>query len=89
MTPEEKEMLERALNLAEENNKMLRGMRRSMRVGTILRVVYWIIIIGLAFGSFYFLQPYLNQLGEVYTGFKDNVDSVHNFISPNEGSATQ
>jgi len=60
MTPEERAKLDRALHLAEENNKLLLSLRRTNRVAIGMRVLYWVIIIGLTFGAFYFVQPYLN-----------------------------
>ena len=60
MTPEETAKLDRALTLAEENNKILRGLRRSDRASTVIHITYWVIIIALSFGAFYFIQPYIN-----------------------------
>lgn len=68
MSPEERELLNKSVALAEENNKMLHSMRRSMRMGNIARGVYWIFIIGSAVGAFYLLQPYIDQLKDVYSG---------------------
>ena len=62
MTPEEHAKLERALALAEENNKILLGLRRSGRIAIGMRVLYWGVIIALSFGAFYFIQPYMNFL---------------------------
>lgn len=46
---------------------MLRGMRRSMRIGMIFKVVYWLIVIGLAVGTYYFIQPFFDQvIGSYY-----------------------
>jgi hypothetical protein len=53
MEPEEREMLKKTLELAQENNKMLHRIRRGMFWGRIMRVVYWIIIIGVAIGVYY------------------------------------
>ncbi|MFA6076846.1 MAG: hypothetical protein WC735_02100 [Candidatus Paceibacterota bacterium] len=68
MSPEERELLNRSVALAEENNKMLHSMRRSMRLASITRAIYWIFIIGSAVGAFYLLQPYVDQLKDVYGG---------------------
>ena len=57
MSPEERELLEKSVALAEENNGMLRAMRRSQRMATIFRVIYWALIIASAIGALYFLQP--------------------------------
>jgi hypothetical protein len=62
MTPEEKSLLQRSLKLAEENNDILRSMRRSGRIGTAMHVLYWAIIIITSFGAYYFIQPYLSLL---------------------------
>jgi len=62
MTPEEKSLLERTYKLAEENNEILRTLRRSNRYALIARVAYWGVIILLSFGAFYFIQPYITSL---------------------------
>lgn len=66
MSPEERELLNKSVTLAEENNKILRSMRRSQRWGSVARAIYWIFIIGSAVGAFYLLQPYIDQLKDVY-----------------------
>lgn len=62
MTPEEKELLKRTLALAEENNDMLRSMRRSMRIQRFMSIVYWVFIIGSAVGAYYLIQPYIEAI---------------------------
>ena len=59
MTPEEKSLLERTHALAEENNAILRKLRRNSRWSAIFKICYWLIIIGLGLGAYYALQPYL------------------------------
>ena len=80
MTPEERELLTQSIKLAEENNKMLRGLRRSNRVSIFFRVIYWVIIIGTAFGAYYAIQPkvqpYLDVIIRSYGGMKETVDSI-------------
>jgi hypothetical protein len=71
MSPEERELLNRSIALAEENNKILRSMKRSQQWASVMRAVYWIFIIGSAFGAYYFLQPYIDQLKDVYSGASD------------------
>jgi hypothetical protein len=62
MTPEERSLLERTAALTEENNAILRKMRRSSRWQLAFQIFYWVLIIGLTFGAFYFIQPYINSL---------------------------
>jgi len=62
MTPEERSMLINTAALVEENNKLLKSMRRSARWQSTFQIIYWVLIIGLTFGAFYFIQPYINSL---------------------------
>jgi len=75
MSPEERELLEKSVSLAEENNSMLHSMRRSMRIASIMRLIYWALIIGSAVGAYYFIQPYLEQLISIYGGASDVLKS--------------
>ena len=74
MTPEERSLLERTYKIAEENNAILKSIRRSARVGTAMRVLYWAVIIVTGFGAYYFIQPYLTMLlgmaGQTQTGIE-------------------
>lgn len=78
MTPEERELLNRVVKTVEDNNEILHAMRRSQRLGTIVRVVYWVVIIGASLGAFWLIQPYLNMIsggtttaGNVIDQYKD------------------
>ncbi len=62
MTPEERQLLERVATLTERNYKMLRRLHSSMVWGRVLQIAYWVIIIGLAFGAYYVIQPYISPL---------------------------
>jgi hypothetical protein len=86
MSPEERELLNRALELEEDNNKILHSMRRSQRISNIFRVVYWVFIIGSAVGAYYFIQPYVDQIMGLYGGAKNNLDSVGELLKNIKGS---
>ncbi|MDD5721264.1 MAG: hypothetical protein PHT16_02345 [Candidatus Pacebacteria bacterium] len=81
MDPESKKLLEDTLVLAQENNKMLHSVMRSMRLARIMRIIYWVIIIGSALGAYYFIQPYIDQLIGVYSGAKSDLDNVGSFLN--------
>ncbi|KKU67996.1 MAG: hypothetical protein UX89_C0009G0030 [Parcubacteria group bacterium GW2011_GWA2_47_16] len=76
MTPEEKILLERAVHLGEENNKILRGIRRTNRLGFAWKIVYWAIIIGVSYGAYVYIQPYIDILMQEYAKIKGTVNSV-------------
>jgi len=76
MTPEERELLKRSVELAEENNDILRSMRRSMRFARIMSIMYWVVIVGSAVGAYYLIQPYVESIAGVYGGAKESLDGV-------------
>ena len=76
MDPESKELLQNTFELAEENNKMLRHIRRSQKIASFVRIVYWLVIVGIGVGAFYFLEPYLNQAQKF---IKDSGATINQF----------
>ncbi len=76
MTPEEKELLQRAVELSEENNEILRSMNRSMKIARIMSIVYWVFIIGSAVGAFYLIQPYIDGVINAYGNASTNINSI-------------
>ena len=75
MSEEEKELLKRSVDLAEENNSMLRSIRRSMRLARFMSILYWVFIIGSAVGAYYLIQPYIDSITGAYGGAKDSFGS--------------
>lgn len=80
MEPEEKEMLKKTLELSQENNKMLRSIKRSMFWGRITRIAYWIIIIGAAIGIYYYIEPYIDTAINAYGGVKGTLKNFSDTI---------
>ena len=76
MEPESKKLLEQTYKLAEENNTMLKKIRHAQKIASFVRSVYWVIVIGLGIGAFYFVQPYFESLTSF---FQDTSDSISNF----------
>lgn len=70
MTPDEQRQLKEALELSRANNILLRKMWRAVQWGRAIKGLYWIVIIGIAIGSFYFLQPYIDTLESLYGGLQ-------------------
>ncbi len=62
MEPEEREMLQRLLKLSEQNNRILRSMKRSVTIGRLMHMVYWIIIIAITVISYYYMRPYIETI---------------------------
>jgi hypothetical protein len=80
MDPELKELLQTTLNTVEENNRMLRRMRRAQKVASFMRFLYWILIIGIAVGAFYFLQPYVDSIMKFIKETGVTFDTIKNVL---------
>lgn len=62
MTPEERDLLFKTHELAQENNTMLRSLRNAQRWDRVIKYGYWFIIIAASFGAYYVIQPYLQAV---------------------------
>ena len=80
MSPEEKELLNRSVRLAEDNNKMLHSMKRSQHWSNIMNALYWVLIIGAAIGGYVLVQPYIEQVKSLYNGAKSELNNISNAI---------
>ncbi len=67
MDPEVKKMIEESLTLNRESNTILKGIRSAQRRAEIMKIIYWVIILGITFGAYYFVQPYIESLMGYYS----------------------
>lgn len=84
MQPEEKEMLKKTLELAQENNKMLHSIRRGMMWGRVIRILYWVVIIGAAIGIYYYISPYIDSAISAYGNVKGDLKSFTDLFKLNK-----
>lgn len=66
MNPEDRLLLQRALKLSEENNEILRSMRRKFRWAFIWGIVKIVIIVVPLVIGFLYLEPYFGSIGETF-----------------------
>ena len=76
MDPEVKNLLEENLKISKENNVMLLKIRSVQRWAQITRIFYWVLIIAITIGAFYFIKPYLGNLLNIYTGGVSGISNV-------------
>jgi hypothetical protein len=78
MDPESKKLLEEIFELSRENNKMLRKVRGVQKFQAFWSILKILVIVGVAFGSFYYLEPYLEKAMTFFnqiSGMKQSLDS--------------
>ncbi|MFP4539665.1 MAG: hypothetical protein ACLFNN_01860 [Candidatus Paceibacterota bacterium] len=61
------ESLADVYELVRENNKMLRQMRDAQRRAGLFKILYWLIIVGVAVVAYLYIEPYLDDLESLYT----------------------
>jgi len=81
MNPNEKDLLEKTYELSQENNKILRGIRSSNRWSTFFHIFYWVIIIGVSIGAFYYIQPYMDKAVGIYKSVQGDLNSVKSVVN--------
>jgi hypothetical protein len=69
--------LQKILQQSEENYAVLKKLQRAERMRTIFRVLYWLIVVLIALGSYYVIQPYINSVKDL-TGSIPGVSSFFN-----------
>jgi len=87
MNLEEKELLEETLKYSKENNKMLKKLWRDIKYKRFISFIYWLVIIGLTLGAYYYVQPIIQNLGmgagditkNIETGFQ-NIQKINQLI---------
>ena len=78
MDEEERELLEKTAESTEECLKILKKIQRGRRFEMITRILYWLIIVGLAVGTYYYIQPYINNLLSIYKNINTNIKKIEN-----------
>ncbi len=63
--------------LIKENTEILTKIRRQLMIGFWMRILWYVILIGLPFALyFYVLEPYFELLGSSYQQFSDGIAEV-------------
>lgn len=81
MEEEIKILLRKNLELTKENNRLLKKLRRATIISGLLRLVWWVVILGIpVFLYYYVLQPYLGELSAAYQNVQDGVGSMQDVV---------
>jgi len=80
MNPQDRDLLQKTYDLAKENNHILHGIRRSNRLSSVMRIIYWVAIIGISVGAFYYLQPYIDSVMKAYKGIQTGISNVNSLV---------
>ncbi len=76
-----KKEVEKLKAITADTNRIVHGMRRSQRWHTFVTVLWWAIILGLTGASYYFIQPYINQVTQAYGNAQSLQTQAQDFLS--------
>jgi len=62
MDENDRDLLEKTHELAEDNNRMLKKLYSAYRWSRNTKIAYWAVIVLLTFGAYYFIKPYIDFL---------------------------
>jgi len=77
MDPEVKELLRRNAKLSEDNNALLHKMHRGAVVSRWFRLLYWAAIVIVAIVGYYYAEPYLQKVIDLYNAAQQEIQSVN------------
>jgi len=83
MDPELKtleEKIDKIGKMSEDTNRIVHGMRNSARLGRLAKFVWWLAVLVLSAAVYYFyLQPYLLQLQQIYSQFQGGATQAQSY----------
>jgi uncharacterized membrane protein YukC len=79
MDDELRTLIEETHEIAKDNQKRIKKIHRIQRRGILGRILYKVIIIGIAIGAFYFMRPYYNRLVEGYNQTVERIDTIQGY----------
>ncbi len=86
---DDKEMMQQMFEMTRDNNRMLHAMRRNAFFGGLMRLAFWVVLIGGPIVFYYaYAQPYVDQILSAYSGIKGDVQSIKDVTNqiPNLGN---
>lgn len=81
MDPELKALVKENLELTRETHDLVKKMHSAQKWGRFFRILYWVILIGISVGAFYFLQGPLMQLIDTYQGLLGGIEKAQQGIN--------
>lgn len=71
------EKLDEMYRLTRENHEILRSMRRQQTFATILRVLYWLVVLGALGSTYYFIKPVIDTFSSGQVQAQNTITSFN------------
>lgn len=73
----------------DENHAMLVSVQRRARLAILFSGLKWVVILGITFGSFFYIQPYLEQAFSAYSSLGSLTDTFAGTKNATSSEANQ
>ena len=73
--------IDEIMDMVDENRILLKKIERRLRWGQWIRIIYWIIIVGIGVLGYYAAAPYLRQAEATYEGIESSVGNFADLFS--------
>ncbi|MFZ2151615.1 MAG: hypothetical protein WAV09_00725 [Minisyncoccia bacterium] len=70
---DQEKQLQEILELSRENNHLLKGVHRRARWGMFFWILRWAIVIGILFGAYYYVEPFIQSASDTYHRTTDSI----------------
>ena len=82
-----KVLLRENIEVSKESLKILKKINRGRIFGSIFSALKWTLIIGISFGTFYYIEPFLSKYIDLIKGLTSGVENTQK-VGNNINSAT-
>ena len=76
MDEELKSLLKENLEISRENLKILKKMNRARIFGSVFWVIKWVVIIGLSYGAYVYIEPYFRSFLGIVGSLTSEVNEI-------------
>ncbi|HVV14993.1 MAG TPA: hypothetical protein VHD55_01150 [Candidatus Paceibacterota bacterium] len=83
-----KQLVRQSIALSQENNNLLRSMRRSTWVSYGMRFLWIALIIASSVYAYWYVQPYITQILDAYGSFQNLQDKAADIFSKFDNGTT-
>ena len=79
MDDELRTLIEETHEIAKDNQKRIKKIQGNQRRGILGKILYRLIIIGIAIGAFYFVKPYYEKMIDSYNQAIERLNTVQGY----------
>lgn len=70
---DQEKQLQEILELSRENNHLLKGVHRRARWGMFFWILRWVLVLGIVFGAYYYVEPFVQSASDTYNRTTDSI----------------